>query len=495
MVKDQQLRRLRMLIRKEKTLAVAASKAGVDEKTARRYRRLGRLPSEVKPAHTWRTRKDPFEGVWPQIERLVEENPGLEGRTLLKWLQRTYPGKFADGQLRTLHRRLKVWRATKGPSREVYFAQVHRPGELGASDFTHMESLGVTIAGKAFDHLVFHFVLTYSNWETGTVCFSESFESLSDGLQNALWELGGVPKAHRTDQLSAAVERDLAGRTGFTQRYEAVLRHYGLSGQKTQPCSPNENGDAEQSHRRLKSAMDQALMLRFSRDFASRKDYEAFVRQVFEERNSGRRKRLDEELAVLGRLPERRLETAQRLRMKVGPSSTVRVAHNSYSVPSRLIGEEIEVRLHTDHLSIFYGGRCMEANIPRLRGEGRHAVNYRHVIDWLVRKPGAFANYRFRGDLFPTSRFRMAYDALAAQPGLRADKQYLRILELAARTNEAAVDEGLRALIDADERISFEAVEALVAQGQTPAPPREVVIDAVDLAGYDSLLVERRVAA
>ena len=145
-----------MLIRKEKTFAGASAKAGMDEKTARRYRRLGKLPSEVTPTHTWRTRKDAFEQAWPEVERLVVVNPGLEARTLFEWLQRTYPGHFADGQLRTLQRRLKVWRATKGPAQEIYFAQVHRPGELAATDFTHMGALDVTIAGKSFEHLVFH---------------------------------------------------------------------------------------------------------------------------------------------------------------------------------------------------------------------------------------------------------------------------------------------------------------------------------------------------
>ena len=327
------------------------------------------------------------------------------------------------------------------------------------------------------------------------MCFSESFESLSEGLQNALWELGGVPRAHRTDQLSAAVERDLNGRAGFTQRYEALLRHYGISGQKTNPASPHENGDAEQSHNRFKRAVDQALMLRGSRDFSTRTDYETFLRTIFAQRNGGRRARLGEELAVLARLPERRLESARRLRVKVGPSSTIHVAHNSYSVASRLIGEEVEVRLHAEHLSVFYGNHCMESAIPRLRGEGRHAINYRHMIDWLVRKPGAFENYRYREDLFPTSRFRMAYDAMKVLSGARPEKEYLRILELAARVNEAAVDEALRALIDQERPISFEAVEILARTGQTPAAPREVVIEAVNLASYDALLGERQVAA
>ena len=193
MVTDEQVRRLMRLTPKEKTLAAAAAKAGMDEKTARKYRRLGLLPSTVRAEHSWRTRSDPFAEVWERLEHQLELNPGLEAKTLFADLQRRYPGRFDDGQLRTLQRRVKVWRALDGPAREVFFAQVHEPGELCQSDFTHVSKLGVTIQGQAFDHLIYHFVLTYSNWETGTICFSESFESLSEGLQNALWELGGVP--------------------------------------------------------------------------------------------------------------------------------------------------------------------------------------------------------------------------------------------------------------------------------------------------------------
>lgn len=182
MVTDQQVRRLRKLMQTEKTLVAAAAKAGMDEKTARKYRDLGKLPSEVKVEQAWRTRADSFAEVWEEVKAKLGINPGLEAKTLFEDLQRRYPGRFADGQLRTLQRRVKAWRAVEGPAREVFFAQVHRPGELCQSDFTHMSDLGVTFQRQPFKHLIYHFVLPYSNWEAGTICFSESFESLSDGL-------------------------------------------------------------------------------------------------------------------------------------------------------------------------------------------------------------------------------------------------------------------------------------------------------------------------
>ena len=195
MVTDEQARMLMTLINREKMLAIAAAKAGMTEKTARKYRDLGQLPSQIAPAHTWRTRKDPFEDDWPWLQAQLEFNPGLEGKTLFDAMQRDWPGKYQDGQLRTLQRRVKIWRATEGPAQEVFFAQVHHPGILCESDFTHMNNLGVMIEGVPFDHMIYHFVLTYSNRETGTLCFSESFGSLSEGIQNALWQLGGVPQA------------------------------------------------------------------------------------------------------------------------------------------------------------------------------------------------------------------------------------------------------------------------------------------------------------
>ena len=398
------------LIQTEDTLAVAAAKAGMDEKTARRYRDAGQLPSQLQAEHTWRTREDPFEEVWPGLKQMLDLDDGLEAKTLFESLQREDPGRFADGQLRTLQRRVKVWRALEGPAKETYFAQIHEPGRLCQSDFTHMTSLAITIHGRPFDHLLYHFVLTYSNWETASICFSESFEALISGLQDALWELGGVPHGHQTDCLSAAVHK-LDHPEAFTARYAALMRHYGLEGRKTNPSNPHENGDVEQRHHRFYRAVDQRLKLRGSRDFASRDEYEAFLRKILSQLNAGRRDKLDNELAVLHKLPARRLEDFTRQEVRVSPFSTIRVSDNIYSVHSRLIGERVPIRLYADHLDVYYAQRHLE-RIPRLRGKGGHYIQYRHIIDSLVRKPGAFANYRYRNDLFPTTRFRVAYDTL-----------------------------------------------------------------------------------
>jgi hypothetical protein len=486
MVTDQQVRRLMKLVTGGEPLARAALKAGMDEKTARKYRRLGKLPSESRPPRTWRTHADAFAGVWKEVRALLQVNPGLQAKTLFQELQRRYPGQFADGQLRSFQRKVKVWRATEGPAKEVFFPQQHEPAELGASDFCHLTALGISIAGRPFAHLLYHFVLTYSNWETGSICFSESFESLSAGLQQALFELGGVPKRHRTDSLSAAVQ-PLDGREGFTRRYEALLAHYRMVGEAIQPGKAHENGDVEQRHHRFKVALDQALMLRGSRDFDSRTAYERFLRDLFAQLNAGRKGRLAEELERLAPLPVGRLDITQRLTVRVGPSSTIRVLKNTYSVPSRLIDEVIEVRVNIEELEVWYGQRCLEC-LPRLRGQYQHRINYRHVIDWLVRKPGAFANYRYRDDLFPTSRFRMAYDALQRQRPGEADRQYLGLLALAARETEQGVDDALRLLLAEQGALTLAAVEELVRSGVVLPKATAVAIAPVDLSAYDALL-------
>jgi hypothetical protein len=488
MVSDKQVKRLMKLIRCNKPLAVAAAKADMDEKTARKYVRLEQLPSEVKIPQRWRTRTDPFAEVWHEVRAQLETNPGLEAKTLFADLQRRYPGCFADGQLRTLQRRIKRWRALEGPAKEVFFPQYYVPGERCQSDFTDLSGLGVTLSGCPFNHLIYHFVLPYSNWETGVVCFSESFESLSEGLQTALWRLGGVPIYHQTDRLTAAVHK-----TGhpheFTQRYEALLRHYGLKGRKTNAASPHENGDVEQRHYRFKRALEQALLLRGSRDFVDREAYEAFLRQLLSQLNAGRSARFREEQAQLRALPAQRLSASKRLTLTVGPSSTIRVNHNVYSVHSRLIGEAIEVRVFAERLEIWYAQRCVE-QLPRLRGEDKAHIQYRHIIDWLARKPGAFAHYRYREALYPSSRFRLAYDQLHQRHRPRqADQAYLAILRLAAYENEALVDAALGALLAQEQVPSVAAVEQFLRQGQRPAPVTGVAVAAVDLRAYDALLL------
>jgi hypothetical protein len=485
-VTDRQIRRLHALLKSGKPLLVAAMRVDMDRKTARKYRDQAKLPSELETwPRTWRTREDPFADVWEEVREQLDQSPGLQAKTLFEWLGRRYPGRFADGQLRTLQRRVRQWEATSGPPKEVFFAQTHHPGRVGASDFTHMTSLGVTFGGQPFEHMVYHFVLTYSNWETASICFSESFESLSDGLQQAFWELGGTPERHRSDRMSTAVN-NLSEKKEFTGRYQALMDHYGLRIEKINARQAHENGDVEQSHNRLKEAVAQALLLRGSRDFVDRAAYARFLREILDQRNAGRQKRFAEERALLRPLPPVRLESYKRARVRVRVGSTIQVDRNTYSVDSRLIGERVDVRLYAEVLEVWFAGKVVE-RIPRLRGQGKHRINYRHVIDWLVRKPGAFEDYRYREDLFPTSRFRIAYDALRETAPGRASREYLAILELAARENEDLVDNALRALLEEELAITAQAVKEVIGCRETARPVTEVAVEATALSSFDIL--------
>jgi hypothetical protein len=485
-VTDAQVKELRLWLQLGASLKKAAMKAGMDRKSGRKYRGSSPLPSERRGPRHWRTRPDPLAAVWPEIEEQLMREPGLQATTLLGWLQAVYPGVCPDGVRRTLERRVRIWKATHGPAKEVFFAQVHEPGRLGASDFTHMEGLNVTIAGQRFDHLVYHFVLTRSNWEHVTVCFSESFASLSEGLQNAWWALGGVPARHRTDRMTLAVHAD-GHAEQFTTRYQALMRHYGVTAEATNAYSGHENGDCEQSHRRFKDAVAQALMLRNSREFASRADYEAFLSALVQRRNTGRSAAFTNECPALGGLPTRRLETEERKWVRVHRGCTVRVQNNLYSVPARLIGEMVEVRIGVEEIEVWYADTLIQ-RMPRLRGRHNHRIDYHHVISWLVRKPGAFARYAYQADMYPTTTFRRAYDRMRAANPTAADRDYVQLLHLAAETGETAVEAALVQLLDGTAPIGVRAVRALLGR-ETPAGVAEFVqVPVVDLQQYDALL-------
>lgn len=490
MVNDAQVKGLLRLMSSGTPLVTSAIKSGMCENTARKYSRSGQMPSENRPEHTWRTRIDPFEEIWnTEIKPLLELNNGLEAKAVFQEIQEKYPEKFNPGQLRTLQRRFRKWNALHGKPKEVFFPQNHHPGKLGASDYTEMSSLGITIGSQPFDHLLYHFVLTYSNWEDGTICFSECFESLAEGLQNALWKLGGVPSQHRTDCLSAALN-NLSNKREFTRRYTALTQHYHIESQHTNPNSGNENGDIEQRHYRFKCAAEQALLLRGSRDFENRHEYERFLFDLFCKLNKSRLQQLDQEKRHLQPLPENRLPVYTEYKdIYVSNASTIRVRSNIYSVHSRMIGLHVDVRVYADHLDTYFNKTFVE-QIPRLLGKGGQRINYRHVIDWFIRKPGAFAEYRYQAEMFPSSNFRIAYDMLREENLRFADKEYLNILYLAATKSEDLTIKALVLLIAKGCIGNHNEVAQLVEwlQQQQSIPPASGSVQDVVLSDYDQLL-------
>jgi hypothetical protein len=470
--------------------AVAAARAGMSERTARKYERLGKLPSQVRERRDYRTRPDPFTEDWPWVQRELERDPALQAVTLFALLCAEHPGRYQEGQVRTLQRHVQLWRALHGPEQEVMFAQRHEPGEAAQSDFTHMTDLGVTLAGTPFAHMVFHLVLTYSNREAITLCFTESFEALAEGIETCLWQLGGVPKTHRTDQLTAAVQRlDAEGRRDWNARYAALLAHYGMEPTKSQAGEAHQNGDVEQSHHRFKLAVDQALRVRSHRDFPDRAAYLRFLQELVTQRNHTRSSRFAAEQAALRPLPALPLLPCREVRALVGQGSTMQVLGNGYSVPSRLIGVTLTVRVRAETLDA-YVGTALAVTLPRLVGKGQMRIDYRHIVWSLVRKPGAFAAYRYREELFPTLFFRRAYDFLQERCPARADREYVRILHLAASTTEADVEAALGLLLEAGTVPAFDAVRELVRQPQPITVPA-LAMPAVTYGVYDQLLPSR----
>ena len=491
MVTDAQVGLLRQKRMEKKTQESAAATADMSVRSARKWQ-AGPLPSETKKAREWRTRPDAFATVWASVIvplLVADKRSVLEAKTLIDMLEEQRPGEFSREQTRTLQRRMRDWRAVHGPEREVYFEQKHVAGREAAVDFTHCAELGVTIAGAPFPHLLFEFVLSFSKWLWAGIAFSETFEALVGGVQGALWALGGVPEVLRSDNLSAATHelKATGGRT-LTTRFRHVLEHYDLRSTRIQPSESHENGVVEQRHYRTKSALAQALLLRGSADFATEAEYRAFVAGVVARYNRDIGPALDEEKRHLRALPSSPVPGYTTVPSKVRKWSTVRVGAKTYSVPSRLIGYDIEARLHPDVVEVYYAGDLV-LTMPRLHGERDHHIDYRHVIWSLVRKPGAFARYRYREDLFPSLTFRRAYDSLTARRGDRADVEYVRILHLAASTMESLVDKVLTDLLIADIAFDYASVKALCTP-ESPAFP-VITIGEPDLAVYDDLLAQR----
>lgn len=491
---DRKVRKLMEEYQKTGKLVKACLRADLDPKTGRKYLRAGKLPSQMQVEHRWRTRPDAFERDWPEIRAMLADAPELEAKILFEWLCERHPGSYQEGQLRTFQRRVRQWRALEGPPKEVYFPQQHEPGVRLETDFTWMNHLGVTIDGEAFAHLLCHSVLSYSNWEWAVVCHSESMLALKKGLQATLLRLGHIPREHWTDHSSAAthtIGTPLEGRRQFNKGYLDMMVHFGIKPRTIQRGKPHENGDVESGHGVLKRRVEQHLLLRGHRDFDGLEGYVRFVEGVMEKANRLRHKRLSEELGVMRVVDMRLLPEYTEEQPRVTAWSTVQIGRNSYSVPSRLKGEKLRARVYEDRIELTYHG-VHQLTMARLRGEGKHAINYRHVIGWLLRKPGAFRRYRYREDMFPSGSFRWAYDALCEALTERvADLEYLRILHHAARTLESQVERVLVGLRSEGMVPRWNRVVAL-APGPRPELPQVPRLE-VNLTDYDHLLSRKEV--
>lgn len=490
---DAQVRIIMRERRKGRTQEQAAASANLrSRKTVAKYEQLGKLPSEMKQPRTYRTRPDPFAEDWSQVEGMLEGAPELEAKALFEWLCEQRPGQYQEGQLRTFQRRVSNWRALH-VEKVAMLAQVHHPGEALQTDGTWMNELGITIQGRALQHMFIHCVLPYSNWEWGCIAQSESLAAVRLALQKTLFKLGHVPRYHETDHTSAATyllspaAREQAGEQyTYTEGYLQLMEHFGLEPRTIHVGAPHEHGDVEASHGIFKRALKQHLLLRGSRDFASLAEYEAFLEEVMEKRNLLRQVRLQEELAVMKPLQATPLATCSKLYVRVKSGSVIRVLQNTYSVPTGLIGKKVTVYIYEWHLEIRYAQKLVQT-VPRLHGQDGYQINYRHLIGTLLRKPGGFRNYLYRDAFFPSLVFRRTWERLNTwQAPRKADLTYLRILHLAARTLEREVARILEQLLASKERFDDRDVERRL--NLTPRPVPVIAQAEVSLHFYDRLL-------
>lgn len=478
-----------------KTQEQAAVKANLrSRKTVRKYEQLGQLPSELKSPRSYRTRPDPFEKDWPEVEKKLQDAPELEAKTLFEWLCEEKGHVYQEGQLRTLQRKVSSWRVLH-QNRVVTLDQVRQPGEVLQTDGTCMNGRKITIAGQPFEHILIHSVLPYSNWEWGRVAQSESLLAIRIGLQSALLKLGYVPQAHQTDNTTAATHKlGIAGRAkspqerGFNEEYLQLLAHYGLEARTIHIGNPNENGDVESSNGSLKRAVEQHLLLRGSRDFESIEIYESFLFGIMDKRNAGRQQRLAEEIAAMKPLNVKPWPQMRELNVRVGNNGILRVGSNGYSVPSGLKGKRVTVRIDEWQIEVWHANRKIET-LPRIPGANHFRINYRHVIDSLLRKPGGFRNYRHREDLFPQDIFRQAWDALNRRFSPRqADITYLRILKQAAAGLENDVAQALTLLLAEQTPWDEKTVLALTQASAIPITVPALHAEPINLFVYDQLL-------
>lgn len=482
-----------MKLRLTNPVPVAAAKSGFSTATGYRIASDPVLPSHRK-APRGRRRPDPLESIFEsEIVPMLKAAPGLRPVAIFEEMRRRHPD-LDFGVRRTMERRIRNWRAVHGPEQEVIFRQTHEPGRMGLSDFTDMRSLKVTIAGAPLDHLLYHFRLVWSGFEHAHVILGgESYVSLAEGLQNALWMLGGAPGEHRSDSLSAAFRNlDADARADLTTRYDALCEHYGMTPTRNNRGIAHENGSVESSHGHLKAAVEDALAMRGSTDFEDLAAYRRFIDEIVARKNRRNAARIDTERATLKPLPDRRTSDYEEHILPVTSSSTFVLRKVFYTVPSRLIGHRLRVRLYDDRLDLFLGGSYLMTRPrgrPKSATEHGYVVDYRHVIHSLRRKPMALLQLTYRDQLFPREAYRLMFERLLEAMSERdACRQMVELLSMAhERACEAELADLLAQYLDEGRLPDIAALRTRFSPD--PAALPEVVVELGPLTDYDALLL------
>lgn len=489
MVTDHQVKCLFRHYEQTRQLELSAMRSGMNRKTASKYIRKRQLPSNMPSERDWRTREDPLDVIWSKAEAFLVDAPGLEAKSLFEHLLEQHPDQINPSHLRTFQRRVKDWRLKEGKEQEVFFDQIRAPGECMQLDWTDMNSLNIFVAGEHYLHKLAHLVLPYSNYEGAVRSRSESILSIKKVLRHFLYSINATPVTLQVDNSSAATHQ--IKRTGserdFNDELVSIAEYYGFSLRSTNISCPNENGDVESLNGHIKRRVKQALLLRGSNSFDSMEDYDYLLQTVFDKANKTRMKKFQEELQVMKSIPENPLPEYQEMYVSVRKGSTVNIKKVTYSVPSRLIGSELKAKIHENKI-VLYNGADLVHEMPRVLGDRGQVIDYRHIIHSLVRKPAAFKNYRFRGELYPTEVFRMSFDKLVHIHGDRKGcLEYLRILKLSAETIESEVETALQLLLaNNSEDFSHKEVAALVNIKQVLITDMAEFVP--ELTSYDDLI-------
>lgn len=485
-------KRLFMRYRQTDGVALAAARAGFSTAAGYRLEQERHLPSSPKPPRG-RRRPDPLATIFDaEVVPLLEAAPGLRAVAIFEEMCRRHPD-LAPGVRRTLERRIRTWRALHGPEQEVIFRQTHEPGAMGLSDFTDMNELGIIVAGAPLNHRLYHFRLVWSGFEHAHVILGgESYVALAEGLQNALWLLGGAPREHRSDSLSAAF-RNLAAENvaDLTRRYDALCAHYGMTPSRNNRGVAHENGAIESPHGHLKRAVRDALLLRGSTVFVDLEAYRRFIAEIVGRQNRRHAERIDAERAALQKLPDQRTADYEETVVTVTSSGGFTLRKVFYTVPSRLIGQRLRARLYDNRLELFLAATPL-MTLPRGRpqpdGRHGHVVDYRHVIHSLRRKPMALLNLVYRHQLFPRDAYRRTFEHLLEQTPPRDACRIM--VELLAIAHERACEAELASVLAADIKAGRQPDLKAIRQRFAPDPASlpALTIPTMPLASYDILL-------
>jgi hypothetical protein len=478
--------------------AACAAKSGFSERSARTINQGKHHTQRPYSPRQYKTRVSSLDDVWNSVlVPMLNDNPELQPKTLMIYLQRTYLDDdgspiYTDSHLRTLQRKVSEWKALHGSSKDVIFPQKHYPGIQALSDFTSMSSIDISINNEPLLHMLYHFRLVYSKYSYIKVILSgESFQALSEGLQEALYDIGGSPKEHRTDSLSAAYKNDRhIAKDDLTENYKELCSYYNMIPTRNNKGVSHENGSVESSHGHIKNRIKQELLLRGSSNFDTLDEYEQWLYAIVQSSNKRNAKDFKVEQQYLQRLPLNKGVDYEIKSVKVSNNSMINAKHMYYSVPSRLVGYTVTLHI-SQKMIIGYIGSNQAFKLERKyisECNNRYIIDYKHVIHALVRKPKAFRSCKYRDSLLPNYDFKQIWLHLNQKyDSDSADRIILRLLKLSYYHDcETKLTKLCIKLISENKQINIESIESQFNTSNPILPSTNWKQHS--LKGYDNLL-------